>query len=161
MANRIHVLFFCLATCMLACAKVSGPANGNSVQPNNRLDSTISVSALINGQQWQTDSAYSYRVVPSNNDSGKYNLLITATKNVSFGGPSTFTLIISNYAGPNTYPINPPVNTATYYAGAERHFATSGEIVVASDSPYAVIGTFNFIADSTHIEYGAFNVPVP
>jgi hypothetical protein len=158
-AITIILLSFCVAA--VSCSKTSGPANGKSVQLNNRLDSNVSVSALINGQEWQTDSAYSYRIVPATNDSGAINVMITATKSEAFGGPSTFVLNISHYTGPNTYTINPPVNTATYYAGTQRHFATSGEIVVTSDSAYSLIGTFTFTADSTHIEYGAFNVPTP
>src|ERR1019366_580119 len=126
--------------------KVKGPTNGNSVQPNNNLDSTVSMSAMINGINWQTDSAFGYNVKHAGNDSGGVNLLITATNKNH--GVSSITINITNYSGPNTYPVNPPLNTASYYLGNFRHYATHGQIIVKSDSAYAIRGTFTFIADT-------------
>lgn len=143
-----------------ACKKVSGPANGNSVQPNNHLDSTVAVSASINGAPWQTDSAFGYNVKHSGNDSGVSNLLITATTYKSYP-PSTITFNITNYTGPNEYPVNPPTNTAIYYIGNARNFATKGTITVTSDTAYALKGTFTFDADTFTVSNGAFNVALP
>src|SRR4051794_18010848 len=90
-----------------ACKKAKGPANGKSVQPNNSLDTNVSISATINGIKWQTDSAFGYFVKTSGNDSGVVNLMITATKKLN-NSPTTITMNIYNYTGPNTYMINPP-----------------------------------------------------
>ena len=157
--------FFLIVPIMLfaafsACKKAKGPADGKSVQPNNNLDSLVSMSASINGHPWQTDSVFGSYVQQSANDSGVVNLLIYATlkKNDSV---STIKFTITNFVGPNIYTINPPVNTATYYFGNTRYYATSGQIVVTSDTAYSIIGTFNFIADSVTVAGGAFNVAMP
>ena len=143
-----------------ACKKSKGPANGNSVQPNNNLDSLVSMSATINGHLWQTDSAFGSYVQHSNNDSGITNLMITATrkKNDSI---STIVFNITNFSGINTYTINPPIITATYYLGNMRHYATSGIIVVTNDSGSSLLGTFHFIADTISVTNGTFNVSLP
>ena len=143
----------------IACKKTKGPANGKSVQPNNNLDSTVSMSALINGINWQTDSAFGYNVKHSGNDSGMVNLMITATNKNK--GVSTITINITNYNGPNTYAVNPPLNTATYYIGNYRHYASHGQIIIGSDTAYALKGTFTFIADTITVANGVFNVALP
>lgn len=120
----------------------------------------VSIAALINGENWQTDSAYCYKVGYSGNDTGKVNLLITASKRVS-GNTSTIEFKLTNYYGPGSYAINPPLNTATYYIGNQRHFATSGEMIINTDTAYALIGIFYFTADSINVEQGIFNVTRP
>jgi hypothetical protein len=153
----IPVLLLCT---VFACKKAKGPANGNSVQQNNNLDSTVSVSAVINGVNWQTDSAIGYSVKYSGNDSGVSNLMITAS-NKKNAIPSTITFYVTSYTGPNTYKINPPVNSAYYYLGNTRHLATKGTLVVASDTAYSLRGTFSFTADTITVASGTFNVATP
>jgi hypothetical protein len=151
-----------LLCCMFACKKAKGPANGKSVQPNNNLDSTVNVSAIINGSAWQTDSAYGYYVKHSGNDSGMSDLMITATStDKKTGVISTITFNISNFSGPNEYAIAPPYNTATYYIGSMRHFAMHGSFVVATDTGYALRGSFSFLADTFQVSQGVFDVSLP
>jgi hypothetical protein len=144
----------------LACKKAPGPANGKSVHQNNNLDSNVAMSALINGENWHTDSVYGYRVASSGADSS-VSLMITATQKNPNGPASTIVFNISHYQGVTTYPINPPNISATYYRGNERHFATSGQIIFTSDTAYALVGIFYFIADSFMVEQGAINVARP
>jgi len=120
----------------------------------------VSMNALINGRTWQTDSAFGSYVRHSGNDSGVTNLMITATrkKNDSI---STIVFNITSYTGRNTYTINPPINTATYYFGNSRHYATSGQIIITNDTGVALIGSFHFVADSINVANGAFNVSLP
>jgi hypothetical protein len=154
----IPVFLFCA---FIACRKAKGPPNAKSVQPNNNLDSTVMMSAAINGANWKTDSAYGYRIRYSGNDSNYSNLMITATKHDSVS-PTTIKFSITRFNGPNTYVINPPINTATYYdANNVRHYATSGSIVVATDTAYALRGTFSFVADTVSITNGIFDVALP
>ncbi len=149
---------FCLA--LPACKKAAGPANLKSVQPNNNLDSTVLMTATINGQQWQADSAYGYYVQNSANDTSSKSLLITGTRNNS-GSPTTITFNIYNYTGPKTYSIDPPVNTAAYYVGNLRNFGGSGHITISSDTAYALKGSYTFIAGADTITSGVFNVALP
>ncbi len=159
------IILLCIA--FAACKKASGPADGNSVQPNNNLDSTVSVSAVINGAQWQTDSAFGDIVKPSGNDSTLVGLMITATRIINDSGSavanssSTIVFNITNYTGPNTYTINPPINTATYYVGTNRHFASSGKFIVTADTAYSLKGTFSFVAGTDTVTNGVFNVAMP
>ena len=143
-----------------ACKKSKGPANGKSEQPNNNLDSLVSMSAFINGHAWQTDSAFGSYVRHSGNDSGISNITITATRKKN-DSTSTIVFNITNFSGINTYTINPPINTATYYFGNTRYYATSGEIIVTNDSGSSLIGTFHFIADTISATNGTFNVSLP
>lgn len=143
-----------------ACKKAKGPANAKSVQQNNNLDSLVSMSAMINGMFWQTDSAFGSYVQHSDNDSGVVDLMITATR-IKNDSISTIVFNISNYDGERIYSINPPENTATFYVGNVRHYARSGQITVTSDTGYSIIGTFSFVADSFRIDNGAFNVALP
>ena len=151
-------LSLCLA--MPACKKVKGPANGNSVQPNNNLDTMVSMTAVINGRSWGTTSAYGYNVKHSGNDSGVMNLMITATQNVN-DTTSTITFNINNYSGPATYTIDPPYNTAVYYTGNRRHYSDTGVIVIATNTNYALRGTFFFRADTFTVASGKFDVALP
>lgn len=154
----IAVFLFCA---FIACKKAKGPSNTKSVQPRNNLDSTVEMSATINGANWKTDSAFGYSIKYSGNDSNYANLMITATKHDA-GSPTTIKFNITRFEGPKTYPINPPINTATYYdAGNVRHYATSGSIVVASDTAYALRGTFSFSADTISVVNGIFDVALP
>ena len=151
-----------LLLCVFACKKATGPANGKSVQPKNNVDSTVSVSAIINGSGWQTDSAYGYNVKHSGNDSGVSDLMITATStDKKTNVVSTITFNISNYSGPREYKITPPYNTATYYIGNMRHFALLGSFVVATDTAYALRGSFSFVADTFTVSQGVFDVALP
>ncbi len=152
----------CVCIVFAACKKVSGPANGNSVQVNNNLDSTVSFSASINSTtpNWTTDSAYGYFIKSAGNDSLLRPLLITASKNVYKGTYSSFKLNITNYTGPKTYNIDPPGNSISYNEGNTQFFATYGSITITSDTPYAMIGTFSFGADSMQVK-GSFNVATP
>ncbi len=158
--NRFLSISLILLTCWaVGCKKAKGPVNGNSVQPNNNLDSTVSITAIINGVTWHTDSAYAYYVKNSGDDSSKIALLITAT---NFSNPRTsMTFNIAYYTGPGTYAIDPPLNTLTYYSGNDRHFATHGVITMGSDTAYALRGTFSFTADSVDATNGVFDVARP
>ena len=148
------ILFIAVA----ACKKNSGPADGKSIQLNNNLDSTVAMSATINGNSWQTDSAFGYKVATSGNDSGQFNLMVTATQHT--GTISTITFNITNFSGKGTYAINPPLNTASYYVGNRRHYATSGTVNVTDTSHFSLIANFNFVADSFEVQ-GKFNVAMP
>ncbi len=141
-----------------SCTKNSGPANGNSIQPNNKLDTLVFMSATVNTGNFQTDSAFGYlRNTLVKDSTNTKNILINATQNKT-SSLSTISLTISNYTGPNTYTINPPNVSASYYLGSNRHYATAGQIVITSDTSNALIGNFNFIADSIAITNGKFNV---
>lgn len=143
-----------------SCKKAKGPANGKSVQQNNNRDSLVNINALVNGVTWNTDSAFGYSVKYSGNDSSISNLMISAINN-NASPITTMTFNIANFTGPKTYTISPPTVTAAYYVGNSRHWATHGQIVVMSDTAYALIGQFNFIADSLDISNGYFNVALP
>lgn len=161
MKRLFFIIPIMLCAMLPACNKAKGPADGNSIQPNNKLDSTISMNATINGRNWQTDSVFGYYVKNSGNDSALITLEITATQKLN-DTSSTIVFYIYNYTGPKTYTINPPANTATYYIGASRNFADSGVIIITSDTAYALKGTFNFKVDTAYrITNGAFNVALP
>ncbi len=159
----LSVLFLIFA--LSNCTKAAGPANGKSVQQNNHLDSTVSISADINQIKWQTDSVFGYNITSSGNDSSKINLEIIANdKSTS----SSMIFYITNFTGANTYVVNPPFNSITYYTGSIRHIATSGQIdlkvnmiVVGKDTAYSLAGTFNFIADTFNVSNGVFDVARP
>jgi len=154
----IPVLFW---MALPACKKASGPADGNSIQQNNNRDSTVAMNAMINGSSWQTDTVVAYYVKYSGNDSGVVSLQINGTQTIHDSSTSV-TLYITNYTGPNTYTINPPLTTATYYSnGNLRNFADSGQIVILSDTAYALKGTFVFTADTFRITSGVFNAALP
>ena len=160
--QRIYLLaVFILFSLFFSCSKTSGPANGNSVQPNNKLDTLVAMSANIGGSYFHTDSAFGYNVKPLiSSTTLNMNLLINATEK-NKDSTSTISLSISNFTGPNTYNINPPSVSATYYLNNQRHYALGGQIVIISDTGYSLIGTFTFIADSLLISNGKFNVLMP
>jgi len=167
--KRIYFLIFILPIVALfaSCTKASGPADGKSIQQNNHLDSTVAISASINGANWQTDSVFAYNIMPSANDSGVVNLEIIATQK-NGASPTTMIFYISNFTGAKTYEINPPLNTVTYYVGSTRFFGTSGQIqlavnqiVVSQDTAYSLTGNFNFIAGADTVTNGIINVAKP
>ena len=160
MKRLFFIIPIFLYVALPACKKAAGPADGNSVQPNNNLDSTAAMNATINGKNWKADSAFGYYINYSGNDSGVINLEIIATQSNN-DTLSTIIFNITNYTGPNTYPINPPVNTATYYLGNNRFYADSGVITVTADTAYAITGTFHFTVDTFRITNGTFNVALP
>lgn len=159
MRQFVFILFLIVAV-LAACSKNKGPANGKSVQPNNRLDTLVSFTTLINRLSWHTDSVYGYFSHQAGNDSGYINLLINAYGNNN-GVLNTVTISIFNFIGPATYPINPPATTATYYIGSKRHYATSGAVTITANTAYGLTGTFNFIADTFSVTNGSFNVAEP
>ena len=153
-------IFIFLIMAFTACKKAPGPANGHSISPNNNLDSMVSVSVLIDSQKWQTDSAFAYLIQTSGNDSLITGLMINCVKTTGNTARS-INFYITNFSGPGIYLINPPYNTATYYVGTARNYATLGQIVITSDTAYSLIGTFNFIAGTDTISNGVFNVAMP
>lgn len=111
------------------------------------------VNGTINNEEWQTDSANVFNV--STEDSGVYNLMITANKKTDTN--TSITLYITSYNGPGSYAINPPFVSATYIKGTQRYYATSGEINIASDAVY-ISGTYNFTADTINVTNGSFYI---
>ena len=158
--SRNSCLCLLLFAVIFSCRKASGPADVRSAQQDNSIDSLLLMTASVNGVEWLTDSAYSYKVKKSNNDSASFNLKISATQ-IKNSQVSTITFDIADFSGVNEYPVNPPWNTATYYIGNVRHFATSGTIVVSSDTGNILSGTFNFVADTITVTNGTFNVALP
>jgi len=159
--NRLGVIIFVALCVATAACKKKVYTSVHSVQQTNP-DSTVIMTATVNGQSWQTDSAFAY-ADQITNDSGAYNLTIVAT-NKTGKIPTTVYLYITNYRGPNTYNIDAPYNTATYYIGSignNRNFASSGQITITSDIAYNLLGTFNFTADSITVANGSFNVLAP
>lgn len=143
-----------------ACKKYKGPADTASTQIDNSINSKLSMAALINGVSWKTDSAYSYRVANSANDTDILNLMIVATR-ITDTEASTITFNISDYKGIGDYKIDPPVVTATYYAANKRHFASTGTFSIQSDSSGLLSGAFNFTADTVVVSEGSFRVALP
>jgi hypothetical protein len=160
--KKCGAAFICILFLMvLGCSKAKGPANAKSAQQNNNRDSTVTMYATINGEQWKTDSAFGYNVQFSGNDTGIIDLLITATLHEPTLN-STIRFTISNFSGPNIYPVNPPYVTASYYRGSTRYFATSGQIIITTAvNPYALTGNFDFVADSITVTDGYFDVAKP
>jgi hypothetical protein len=144
----------------LACKKAKGPADVKSAQQNNSLDSATLMSATINGESWKTDSAFSYRVNTSTNDTTTTNLMVSAT-NYSGAAPTTIVIHVSGYKGVNEYRIDPPENNATYYANNRRFYATSGWFNVLKDSANIITGTFSFNADTIVVTKGSFSLVAP
>ena len=160
--KRLCIAIIILATAFVSCKKVSGPADGKSIQPNNNRDSMVALSAMVNGQKYKTDSAFAYLIKSSGNDSLASGLMINAVEKDSATHASrTININITRFTGPATYQINPPYNTATYYVGTMRNFATSGQIIITSDTAYSLTGTFNFIANADTISGGTLNVAMP
>lgn len=143
-----------------ACKKKPGPIDVPSAKPDTSIAAQITMSALINARQWKTDSSYSYRVRNSANDTLSYNLMIVATR-IANNEISTINLCINDFKGKGSYPINPPVNTATYYNGNMRHYALSGNITITADTGRLFSGTFSFGADTVNVLDGRFKVAQP
>jgi hypothetical protein len=159
--KRLFIIPFALCVAVYACKKAPGPADGNSVQQNNNLDSTVAMTAMVNGSSWKSDSVFAYYINYSGNDSGVIGLQLTGTQKVH-DTATTFTFYITTYTGPDTYYINPPINTATFYSnGNVRNFADTGWIVVASDTAYALKGTFYFATGTYTVSNGVFNAALP
>ena len=155
--KRLFIILLLLpALYMVACKKAKGPASPPSVQPNDSF--SASISAVVNGIPWQTDSAFAYRVVSSGNDTSKSNLFISA---IQKSNSATISFSITNYAGPATYNISPPYNTATYYAHTSRHYASTGQLVITSDTGATITGTFHFMTDSFNVTNGDFTLAHP
>jgi hypothetical protein len=150
-----------LLAAFTACKKASGPANGNSVQLNNKLDTLVSMTSIINRINWQADSVFGYLVRQAGRDSGITSLIVSASYMNTNGVSSTIAFNIYNFTGPNTYVVNPPLISATYYLGSTRHLATTGEIIITENTPYGLIGNFNFAADTFVVVDGIFNTAQP
>lgn len=149
--NRIFICFLIMTGLVFAaCSKKKTAAPANNLQSNP--DSNVFMSATVNGTSWHTDSAIGYNILTSTNDSNRLGYQLTGTYN---GG--AITLYITNYSGPAVYTINPPAISATYNMGNQRHYASSGQIEIISDTAYALIGNFNFTADSITVTNGKFN----
>ena len=153
-------IFAGLMLVFYGCAKNAGPGDAVSVQPNNKLDTLVSLSATIGSYSFSTLQAYAYNIQTPIPDSGHYNILITANANRN-DSATAISMTIENFSGPDTYRIQPPLVTATWYVNNQRHYATSGNIVVISDTAYALIGVFSFMADSISVTNGKFNVLIP
>src|SRR4051812_45095591 len=117
--KRIFILLITIATVLGACSKKKSTAPTRSVQQNNDLDSLVGMSATIDEEEWHADSAFGYRIPYGGNDSGRIDLLITASSTTN-DTTRTIAFTITNYTGINTYRINPPLVSATYYRGNER-----------------------------------------
>lgn len=142
-----------------SCKKTKGPSNVKSAQQDNSVDSLVSVKMYVNGQVWQTDSVFSYKVKNSANDTSTYSYMVTAT-NVT-NRTSSLVINISGYSGLKNYAVNPPFSTITYYSNNHRYFATSGTFNVQSDTDNVLSGTFNFIADTIVVSKGTFRLAMP
>lgn len=171
MKNWSTVLLLSAIIAVSACKKASGPPNVKSAQVNNTLDSSVYMSAMINGFLWVTDSAFGYQVKSSANDSGASSLMVTATR-IKGDSISTITFQISQYTGDGTYAIDPPYTSLSYYVGNTRYFATNGEIVINPNKINSLVatgnggdlslsGTFSFVADSLEVWGGNFYIARP
>ncbi len=139
-----------------ACKKSAGPP---APTPPRVPDSTVIMYATIDSATWAADSV-SGLLIPFGNDSGHYNLSITAKGG---GNSSVMNLYITNYTGAGTYNINPPMVSATFYRSSVRHFALSGQVSITNDSLSDLQGVFNFIADSANgmnVSGGVFRFPL-
>jgi hypothetical protein len=145
----------------VACTKSSDSGLGVSVQPNNKLDTLVHMSANVNGHLFTTDSVFGYNVQQVNNDSpGIVNLLITGTEH-NADSVAAISITINNYIGPSVYNVAPPAVSASYYLNNIRHYATTGQITILSDTAFALIATFNFSSAGVMVNSGRFNVLRP
>ncbi|GAA4461134.1 hypothetical protein GCM10023093_05260 [Nemorincola caseinilytica] len=145
---------------MGACRKKKGPADVDTAKPDSSLLSQLNMSALVNTVEWKTDSAYSYKVVNSGGDTSIFNLMVIATQEKD-NQRSTINISITDFKGKGTYKIDPPINTATYYSGNIRHYASTGNFVVVTDTGSLYKGTFNFVADTVSVIDGKFSIAKP
>ncbi len=154
---RLLVIFFMSGILLYACRKAKGPSDVPSIKPDSSLAAQLSMSALVNGATWKTDSAYSYKIERMDNDTAVWELMITATQRRG-GLASTITFNINDFKGVGAYKVSPPSVTATYYNGNIRHFSSSGTITIQSDTSNLLSGVFNFVADTVSIVDGKFKV---
>jgi hypothetical protein len=105
--RRFLLILVLMFVGIAACKKNKGPASVPSAQPDNGVDSLLSMTAVINGVDWKTDSAYSYKIKNSGNDSGVINLMIVATQTKN-DTVSTITFNLTDYTGIKDYAIDPP-----------------------------------------------------
>lgn len=159
--RRLTILLLLFFAAFVACKKHKGPPDPASVQPDNSVDSLLDMTAKINGVYWQTDTAYSYKVLSSTGDSGVISLLIIANRLVDDSIGTSINLNISNYTGIGDYAVNAPDVTATYYYDNRRFFASSGVISVRADTGNVLSGAFHFVADTVSITEGTFVVALP
>ena len=154
-------LLFVVLVCLycFSCKKKHSTVDKHSVRPPKSLDTLIGLTAKVNGIPYQTDSVVGYKVNYSS-DSGKFDRLVRATV-MQGNSANIISFIVNNYSGLNTYYVSPPYNSATYYSGSLRYFASSGTITVTSDSDYGIIGNFSFTADTITVTEGVFNVEQP
>jgi hypothetical protein len=157
MRFAITFIVFISVVVIMSCSK--GNNNNNTIVTQRIPDSTVIMYATLDSAVWQADSV-SGLLIPIGNDSGHYNLSITAKKAAN---STVMNLYIGNYSGMGTYTINPPAVAATFYSGAKRHYALSGTIVISNDSTADMQGTYNFIADSANglkVSNGVFRFPL-
>ncbi len=143
----------------VACKKSGGPPPPT---PPRVPDSTVIMYATVDTALWSADSV-SGLLIPVVNDSGHYNLSITATKASTGANASVMYLYISNYTGAGSYNISPPAVSATFYSGAIRHYALSGQVSITNDSTSDLQGIFNFVTDSSNglnVTNGVFRFPL-
>jgi len=146
-------LIFIVCVLIAACGKKKGATPIPA--PPAFVDSPF-VTASIGNLNFATDSATILSVAYPG-DSAKLDVSLQAVKTI--GGVGYMLLFyITNFTGVNTYAVAPPQVSITYYANGVRHYAQSGQIVVATDSNNIITGTFNFVADSLVATNGAFNV---
>ncbi len=159
MKNILAALIILACFIPVACKKKTKTGIGYSVQPAKGLDTLVGMDAKINGAPWHSGGAVGYKI-RSRIDSNKVDLIVNATQGAD-NAAVTLTFTVTNYTGPNTYAIDAPAVSAACYLGSMRHFSNTGQVVVSSDGPYGVIGTFSFTADTVVITDGVFNVAQP
>lgn len=155
--NKLFAIIVFSGLAFYSCRKAKGPIDVPSIKQDSSLSAQLAMSALVNGANWKTDSAYSYKITRTDNDTAVWDLMVTATQRKT-SAPSTITFSINNFRGVGEYKINPPFVTATYYNGNTRHFASSGTISVQADTASLLSGVFNFVADTVSIVDGKFKV---
>lgn len=140
--------------CIAACSKKKGAAPAPA--PTGFVDSPYLSMYVDSSFHFATDSA-TLSTISYPSDSGRADIKITAVRSIG-GIGYTVSFYISNFTGINAYVIAPPAVSATYYVGGVRHYAQSGQIVIATDTNNVITGSFNFVADSLVVTKGAFNV---
>lgn len=148
-----YVLILLVCACAMACKKKNSAPPAPA--PPAWVDSPY-FAVTINNINVATDSPF-INNVSYVNDSGKYDVSIQALKTLG-GVAYSINFYITNFTGVNTYPIAPPAVSAACYINGVRHYAQSGQIVIATDSNNVITGTFSFTADSITATKGAFNL---
>ncbi len=153
MRKYVFALLIAVASFAACSKKKSAPP---VPAPPPATDSTYLSMSVGSNFHFTTDSA-TISIISFPNDSGRANATISASQTIAGIGYS-ISLYITNFTGINSYVIAPPQVSATYYANGVRHFAQSGQIIIATDSNNVLIGSFNFMADSLTVTNGVFNV---